>query len=145
MPTILLVEDDEPLRKCLKLLLNKDGWQVKAVASVGEAVRKLSGEDFDLIITDYNLSTLEDGLSLLAYLKNLHLRPPAILISGNWNNRLASAAEELGAYAFLRKPFYMNEFLSVCRQAVGERCGVNVRGAPALHTRETWGRTEPTH
>jgi DNA-binding NtrC family response regulator len=58
---LLLVEDDRTLMKCLQRCLHKDGWEVTGVASVEEATRHLVKRDFDLVVTDYHLSTINGG------------------------------------------------------------------------------------
>ncbi len=116
--TLLLVEDDRMLMKCLQMCLRKEGWEVTAVASVEEATRHLVKREFDLVVTDYQLSTDRDGLSLLTHLIRDAFSPPTILISGCQRNGLESRAMELGAFAFLRKPFDLDQFLEMCRIAL---------------------------
>lgn len=129
MPKILLVEDDEILRKCLSLCLEREGRKITGIASFEGVIWKLSKQPFDLVVTDYNLSTSEDGLSLLSYLhlQNITHRPPAILISGSRRRGLMeSAARDFGVYAFMKKPLDLGIFLASCRDALLSASAVSV-------------------
>jgi len=137
MPRVLVVEDDESLRKCLELCLAKDGWEARGAPSVEQAVLCLQEEPFDLVVTDYLLSTEKTGLSLLALLGRNPSSPPAILISGSRNIGLQAAASELGAYAFLQKAFALDDFLDICRRAL--RRGPT-RYLPCCHAQPVAGR-----
>jgi len=117
MPKILLVEDDARLRKCLGLCLRQQGCDVVEVASVEEAMQELAAQTFQLVVTDYLLSTTLDGLFLLGYLKDNFPGLPAILMSGSQNRGLEPAARAMGAFRFLRKPLDLNVFLSTCSRA----------------------------
>ena len=118
MAMILLVEDDGLLRGCLRKILELGAFQVEEASSVEEAIQIMSKTKVDLIVTDYLLSTKQNGLSLISYLSTLQRRPPIILMSGSDDCRLGSVCRELGAQTFLAKPFALNTFLAVCCQAL---------------------------
>lgn len=115
------MEDDDALRDSLLRSLEMEGWASDVAASVKEAIRKVCERDFDLIVTDYNLGPGRNGLVLLAHLNRERHRIPTILMSGCGEQSLARAAAELGVFDFLVKPFSMDSFLDVCRQAVGPK------------------------
>ena len=115
---VLLVEDDLMLRKCLMQVLEKIGWEPEGVASMEEAVERLTIKQFSLVVTDYQLETSSTGLSLLSYMDKIGCRTPSILISATKSAGLGAAARGLGAFAFLEKPFGMKAFMDLCRQAL---------------------------
>jgi len=133
---LLLVEDDRTLMRSLQVCLRRDGWEVTGVDSVEEATRQLVRSAYDLVVTDYHLSTEKDGLALLAHLIRDAFSPPTILISGCRRTLLEDRARELGAFAFLRKPFDLDLFLAKCRSALNKEAPVGIRPArnpiPAL-------------
>ena len=104
--------------RCLQLGLRKAGWEVTGVTSVEEASQQLLKRNFDLIVTDYQLSGTRDGFSLLAHEKKRAAGPPVIVISGSRTAGLENRARAQGATAFLRKPFDLDQFLDVCRNAL---------------------------
>jgi DNA-binding NtrC family response regulator len=97
-----------------------------------EAVRRSSQREFDLIITDYHLGRGGNGLSLMKHLTDRGSRVPVIVMSGMRTRWLEPAARNLGACAFLEKPFaidlFKNKFLQAL-QGNGQR-----RGFPGAYT-----------
>ncbi len=110
MAWVLLVEDDEHLRRCLRKILEKENCRVEEAPTMNEAVRQASERDFDLIITDYQLGRSGNGLSLMKHLTDKGSRVPVIFMSGLRNRWLEPAARDLGAFAFLEKPFAIDFF-----------------------------------
>jgi DNA-binding NtrC family response regulator len=110
MAWVLLVEDDDHLRRCLKTVLEKELCQVEEAPTLDEAVRQTSKRDFDLIITDYQLGRSGNGLSLMKHLMDRGSRVPVIVMSGMRTRWLEPAARNLGACAFLEKPFAIDFF-----------------------------------
>lgn len=114
---VLVVEDDAALRASLGRSLQADGWEPEEVASVEEAMEKVRERPFDLLVTDYNLGSKEDGLSLLRLVREEGCSLPVILMSGYGEEWLEEVAKEGGAFAFFLKPFPLEPFLESCRQA----------------------------
>ena len=87
-PRVLLVEDDPGVRDATRMLLNVEGYRVKAVASLGEALRSAQEEAApDLLITDYHLRDGELGTEVIAALReNLHAEVRAVLVTGDTSN-----------------------------------------------------------
>ncbi len=111
METILLVEDDEILRRCLRFALTKESYRVEEATSVEEAAVLASTNSFSLIVTDYDLGSGPNGLSLLAQMRRRQNLTPIILMSGGYGGWLGPAARNLGAVSFLQKPFALEAFL----------------------------------
>jgi DNA-binding NtrC family response regulator len=118
---VLLVEDDAALRDSLLRSLGMEGWASEVAASVEEAIRKVCEQDFDLIVTDYNLGPGRNGLVLLSHLNRERHGIPMILMSGCAEETLARTARGLGVFDFLVKPFPIDTFLEVCWRAVGAK------------------------
>ena len=117
----LVVEDNVTLRNSLGRSLEADGWQSEEVASVEEAMERVMERSFDLLVTDYNLGSEEDGLSLLRLVREKDCNLPVILMSGYGEKWLEDVAKEGGVFAFFLKPFPLEPFLESCRQARQEQ------------------------
>jgi two-component system, sensor histidine kinase len=87
-PRVLLVEDDPGVRDATRMLLNVEGYRVRAVASLAEALRSVQEEAApDLLITDYHLRDGELGTEVIAALReNLHAEVRAVLVTGDTSN-----------------------------------------------------------
>ncbi len=118
METVLLVEDDEILRRGLRLVLERRSYRVEEATSVEEALGKLATNNFSLIVTDYDLGSGPSGLIFLDKLRKEHCRAPIILMSGYNADWLEPVAMDLGAVFFLQKPFDLEAFLDVTGQAL---------------------------
>ena len=118
METILLVEDDEVLRRCLSFALAKESYRVEEATSVEEATGLALVNSFNLIVTDYDLGSGPNGLALLAQMRRNKNPTPVILMSGDYGNWLGPAARDLGAASFLQKPFAVEAFLRAIGQVL---------------------------
>ncbi|MGE0144327.1 MAG: PleD family two-component system response regulator [Planctomycetota bacterium] len=106
--SVLLVEDDDPLRSLLIDLLRQRGWQVHALSRGDEAVEVARQVSIDVTILDLHLPGL-DGLEVYRRIC-AEIRPvPSILMSGEATREEARRALELGMVEFLRKPFDLRQ------------------------------------
>jgi len=115
---ILIVDDDEDLRRLLALVLRSEDHEVEVAASAPEARARLSHEAFDLVITDLSMP-VEDGLSLMRWARSHHADTSWIVLTGFGNYEKAVEALRLGAFDFLSKPIREREtLLHVVRKAL---------------------------
>ena len=124
MPRILIVEDSPTMRSLLTSSLEELEGAVKIVevASGFEALRHLPRERFDLIVTDINMPDI-NGLELVSFVKgNAAYRAiPLIIVSTEGSERDRSRGLELGADAYLVKPFEPEDLLRIARELLGKR------------------------
>jgi len=122
--TVLVIDDEEPVRETLVEVLSFTAIRSSTAASVGnaeEAKQRLGVEGIQLVITDIHL---KPGLqSRAGYALAQRWRAecpglPVILISGDPSNQDLQEVRE-GALRFLLKPFQMEGFLEVVREALG--------------------------
>jgi two-component system CheB/CheR fusion protein len=109
-PTIFVVDDEGAVREAMRGLLEEEGWTVEVYAS-GEAFLDAyrPGREGCLVV-DARMPRMS-GLDLLERLKTEAGRPPAIMISGHADIRLAVRAMKAGAMAFLEKPVRYDELV----------------------------------
>ncbi|MFW6155021.1 MAG: sigma-54-dependent transcriptional regulator [Planctomycetota bacterium] len=100
---ILLVDDDPIILDSLGAFLREEGYEVVAVETVAAAVQALSGDRFELVISDVSMPRA-GGLDLLRYVRKNHGDVVMILITGYGTIESAVEAIKLGAYDYLTKP-----------------------------------------
>jgi two-component system response regulator VicR len=108
---ILIAEDDALMRKVLKLILKKEGYQVISAKDGLSAIEKIMIFAPDLIITDI-LLPFRSGLEIINYTKENFENIPIIVVSvlGEEKETVIEAFT-LGADDFVSKPFNVNELL----------------------------------
>lgn len=104
MSSILIVEDEAPLRQSLNIGLRRAGHEVVDVGTVAEAERLLQHEIFDLVVLDLRLPD-GDGMSLLTTIRNLRPETAVIMMTAYGSVNVAVDAMRVGASDFLEKPF----------------------------------------
>ena len=112
-PFILLVEDDAPLRKVLTRYLQAKGYMVLQAASFREAVDRIAIKP-NLAILDINLPD-GTGWEVADWLQSCTEDVPIILMSAS-TRPTPKQSQEVGAKAFLAKPFPIEKLLSLVTQ-----------------------------
>lgn len=102
-PQILLVEDDDLVRRSLQLLLHGNGYHVRAFASVATAIADPAALRVAALITDFRLSD-GDGIGMLRALISRGWRGRALMITGHSTPALVDKANASGFDAVLEKP-----------------------------------------
>jgi CheY-like chemotaxis protein len=102
--TILIVENDNVVRRSVARLVELDGWHVLEASNGVQGLRVFRNEAPDVVLTDVVMGGL-DGFSLTAVIKSIRPHAPVIVMTGLINPELDAKAQELGVSAFLRKPF----------------------------------------
>ena len=117
MPTVLVVEDDVPLRTALIAALSAEGYHAREAGDVGGALAEIARNGVDVVLSDIGMPG--NGYTLLAKVKETHPDTPVILMTGIEEDDLGRRAREAGAYAYLVKPIQ----LSVLKQTLDEAVG----------------------
>jgi len=100
---ILLVEDDAVSSALIEGFLDETGYEVVTCADGGDALLELGRREFDLLVLDVNLPTL-NGLRLFEIMMKKGMGTPAIFVTGVAGAEVEARSLELGAAGFLRKP-----------------------------------------
>lgn len=104
MPTVLVVDDDEDIRKILGLVLSEFGFEVDEAASGKGAIGRLADGDYDLVILDLAMPD-GDGFSVLTHLQDYERRPRVAVLTAKTSESDRRRAYELGAIDLTTKPF----------------------------------------
>ena len=122
-PTILLVDDEDSVRKVLAFPLERDGYTVVQAADGEEALRRFDDAKIDLVVLDIMLPKL-DGLEVCRRLRATS-SVPIIMLTARDDELDKVVGLELGADDYITKPFSIREFRSrvraLLRRAKGPR------------------------
>jgi DNA-binding response OmpR family regulator len=101
--TILVVDDEENLRRTLALILQREGYSVTTAASVGEARECLKAGAIDLVFLDVKLPDAS-GLTLLTEMRDQYPGVPVLILTAHDKLGVALEAVRNGAHDYLLKP-----------------------------------------
>lgn len=115
MAMILLVEDDESLRRAIGKALRNAGYEVHEAPTGREAMRVLDSAEPDLVLTDINMPEM-DGIEVLLAFRRARPHVPIITMSGGGllpKQLLLRNADALGAAVSIEKPFELQDLLAI--------------------------------
>ena len=104
MDRVLVVDDNRDLGKLTSEILKERGFRVNIAFDGVSALAKIKQESYDLMILDYRLPGIS-GLTVLEKTQQIRPNLKTIMISAFGSDSTRARARELGAYAFLDKPF----------------------------------------
>jgi len=117
MATILIVDDDRPIRSTLKEILEFEKFKVEDAEDGQMAISKVEKNDYDLILCDIKMPKM-DGIEVLQKIQELKPHIPVVMISGHGDIETAVGAIKLGAFDFIAKPLDLNRLLVTVRNAL---------------------------
>lgn len=117
--SLLLVDDEEGIRRVLALTLADAGWRVRTAASAEDALAQFRNEPAPVVLTDIKMPGM-DGLGLLQAIKALDPETEVILITGHGDIDLAIQGIKLDAADFVTKPI-RDDALSIALSRARER------------------------
>ena len=110
MKKILLLEDDFSLGETISDLLVDNGYDVDYVLNGNDAIELSYKNKYDMYIFDINVPDI-DGLDILKSLRDADDKTPAIFMSAMTDLKTVLKGFEVGAYDFIKKPFYSQELI----------------------------------
>jgi two-component system nitrogen regulation response regulator NtrX len=118
---ILVIDDEENIRKSLKMILEYEGFQFFEAGDGEEGLRKLEESvGVDIVLLDIKMPGGMDGLDVLKEIKNKPYSPEVIMISGQGSIQTAVEATKNGAFEFLEKPLHRDRVLLSIRNALNQ-------------------------
>lgn len=115
---ILVVEDEEKLRRVIELQLGSAGFEVDQASTAEEGLRL--AERADLVLTDLRLPGM-NGLELIQAIRRQNAATPVVVITAFGTVENAVEAMKAGAFDFLPKPFSMDHLMTVVGKALEVR------------------------
>jgi DNA-binding response OmpR family regulator len=117
---VLLVDDDTEMRAVLRDFLTGSGWLVEEAADVKETLASVQRAHPAVIVLDHEMPG-DWGLEVLPALRREWPHIPVIIVTAFGGPRLRGEALQLGAVAYLDKPFRLSELLALVRRVVAAR------------------------
>jgi len=118
-PQLLLVEDDPAVRRSTQLLLQAQGYQVRAYATGQALIDDDKSVAADCFIADYRLQHL-DGIDVLSRLRERGWRGPAILVTAFPSAELHDRAQAAGFTTVFEKPLRQYELVNAVSRLLAE-------------------------
>lgn len=119
MSKILIVEDEDAIRRVLKKVLSEEDskYKLDEAANGEEAISLIKSQHYDLILCDIKMPK-KDGIDVLEFVIGYDSTIPIIMISGHGDLKTAVKAMRLGAFDYIEKPPDLNNLLTSVRSAL---------------------------
>lgn len=116
---VLLIDDDESVRRAVGLLLEQEGFTVSTASDGAEGLKAAIASEFDIILLDIFMPEM-NGLDCIRALKITRPRVPVLIITGHQDSELAQAAYRCGAQEILSKPVQKKKLVATIRKYTGK-------------------------
>lgn len=113
---VMVLDDESTVCERLKDFLERKGIKVETFVDSSTAVERLSQKRFHVVVTDLKMKG-PTGLDILVAVKKQNLPTQVIIITGYRTFEATRAAEYVGAYGFLDKPFHLDELYALVEKA----------------------------
>ena len=122
MSKILIIEDEESIRRVLVRILNEEdsNFEIHEASDGKKGLESISKENFDLVLCDIKMPKI-DGIELLQRTRKKNSSLPFIMLTGHGNIETAVESMKLGAYDFISKPPDLNRLLTSVRNALEKK------------------------
>ena len=124
MAKVLIVDDELPIRRTLRDILEFEQYDVDQASDGLECVAKVQKEKYDVVIMDIKMPKM-DGIEALERLQILAPELPVVMVSGHGNIETAVDAVKKGAFDYISKPPDLNRMLITIRNAIDKSDLVN--------------------
>jgi len=147
LSTILIIDDDDPLRTSFQRLLKEEGYWVDSAPSGETGLNLMKSKIPDLVILDMRLPGM-NGLETFRRIHAIEPKLPVIIMTAFGTTETAIEATKMGAFDYILKPFDIPEMLGIIRQALEAgrfmRSPVDMNAAPDNASKEAIiGRSKP--
>ncbi len=118
-PSILLADDEDPLRELLKEQLGSHGYSIDEARNGVEAIDRLGQMHYDLVILDINMPK-KTGLDVLKYIRDNNIPIRVIMLTGRLGFSVGSESMLLGADEYINKPFDLGYLEMVIKRVLAK-------------------------
>ena len=122
MSKILIIEDEEPIRRVLVRILSDEdsSFEIQEASDGKKGIDLIKKESFDLVLCDIKMPKV-DGIELLQRTRKTNTSLPFIMLTGHGNIETAVESMKLGAYDFISKPPDLNRLINSVRNALEKK------------------------
>jgi putative nucleotidyltransferase with HDIG domain len=135
---ILVVDDEETIRRSIQKRLEKDGYRVVAIDNALDALKIFEMGSFDTILSDIRMPDM-DGIELLGKIQDCQRRVPVIMITGDPSLETAQESVKRGAYDYITKPIQRDVLTQTVQRAIEKK---RLQDRIDLHQRELEQRVQ---
>ncbi len=116
--SILVVEDSEPIRELICLILEEDGYHVEAASNGKEGFELFSSKHFDMVFTDLRMPVMS-GSEMAEKIKSINRNIPVVLVTAWAMNLTENELRDKGIDYIVKKPFSDGELQQLARNEMG--------------------------
>ena len=122
MSKILIIEDEEPIRRVLvRILTDEDSsFEINEASDGKKGLDLIKNDSYDLVLCDIKMPKV-DGIELLQRTRKTNSTIPFIMLTGHGNIETAVESMKLGAYDFISKPPDLNRLINSVRNALEKK------------------------
>ena len=122
MSKILIIEDEEPIRRVLVRILSDEdsNFEIHEASDGKKGLDLIKNNSFDLVLCDIKMPKV-DGIELLQRTRKTNSTIPFIMLTGHGNIETAVESMKLGAYDFISKPPDLNRLINSVRNALEKK------------------------
>jgi two-component system response regulator HydG len=120
MPKILVVDDQRNMRTTLAMMLRGEGYEVEEAEDGDRAIDKVTGDAYDLVLTDLKMGG-RDGMDVLRHSRENAPLSEVMVMTAYGTIESAVEAMRMGAYDYIQKPFTEEELLVKVHKALEHR------------------------
>ena len=122
MSKILIIEDEEPIRRVLlRILKDEDSsFEIHEASDGKKGLDLIKNDSYDLVLCDIKMPKV-DGIELLQRTRKTNSTIPFIMLTGHGNIETAVESMKLGAYDFISKPPDLNRLINSVRNALEKK------------------------
>lgn len=114
---VLAVDDSEPVRKLVSLVLKAAGYEVTTASNGAEALQKFQQDYYDLVVTDMNMPVMH-GLELIRSIRETNGDVPILALTSESETEIRRRGSEAGANGWVLKPFQPVQFIDLVAQVI---------------------------
>ncbi|MFZ0727155.1 MAG: response regulator [Desulfobacterales bacterium] len=114
---VLVIDDEVAVNNNIRKILNKKGYRIDQATSKAEALEKIEGQDYRLVLLDLKMPGV-NGLELLEAIRNVQPQARVIIITGYASIETAVDTARMGAVDYVPKPFTPDEIRSATDNAL---------------------------
>lgn len=118
MRKVLAVDDSEPMRKMVGLVLGSAGYEVALAPNGAAALEMLKAGEFDLLVTDINMPVMH-GVDLIGHARRLDAELPILALTTEGQEAMRKRGQDAGANGWVLKPFKPHSFLGTVKELLG--------------------------
>ena len=122
MSKILIIEDEEPIRRVLVRILSDEdsSFEIHEASDGKKGLDLIKNDSYDLVLCDIKMPKV-DGIELLQRTRKTNSTIPFIMLTGHGNVETAVESMKLGAYDFISKPPDLNRLINSVRNALEKK------------------------